>query len=67
MNEAMWSQRRPLPAGPVDSLGVWDGQPGTLADVTELRLHLREGSLMPPAVVTPTTRTSRDCCWSSRN
>ena len=43
MNEAMWSQRRPSPASPVDSVAVWDGRPCTLADVTELRLHLREG------------------------
>ena len=43
MNEAMWGQRRPSPASPVDSVAVWDGRPCTLADVTELRLHLREG------------------------
>ena len=43
MSEAMWSQRRPSPASPVDSIAVWDGRPCTLADVTELRLHLREG------------------------
>ena len=36
--------RRPRPRlGTTESATAWDGRPWTLADVTELRLRLREG------------------------
>ncbi len=43
MSEPMWGQRPPPHAGHSKAATVWDGRPCTLADVTELRLRLREG------------------------
>ncbi len=43
MSEPMWGQRPTPQASPTDSVAVWDGRPCALAEVTELRLHLREG------------------------
>lgn len=43
MSEPMWAPRRPPQPDPADSAAVWDGRPCTVADVTELRLHMRAG------------------------
>lgn len=43
MGEPVWGERPPPRASPTDSAAMWDGRPCTAADVTELRLHLREG------------------------
>lgn len=42
MSESIWGRTRPPHASPADSVVVWDGQPCTLAHVTEMRRHLRE-------------------------
>lgn len=43
MSEPIWGRRPPPHANPADCVAIWDGRPCTLADVTELRLLLREG------------------------
>jgi two-component sensor histidine kinase len=42
MSEALWGHGLPRQPG-FDTPPVWDGRPCALADVTQLRLHLRAG------------------------
>jgi signal transduction histidine kinase len=54
MSEPMWDQRRPPQAKPSDSVAVCDGRPRTAAEVTALRVQLRnalaDGARPPGAV-----------------